>query len=64
MVVLGLGALILALRLDNIIGIMIWAYTIFTTGVIVPVAFGFFRGKLKLTANVPLQRSSVAVLWD
>jgi len=50
MIVLGLGALILALELKGIITTITWAYTIFTTGVIVPVAFGFFKDKFRLTA--------------
>jgi solute:Na+ symporter, SSS family len=51
MVVLGLIALFLALKLNGIISTIMWAYTIFTTGVIIPIAFGFFRNKLKLTES-------------
>ena len=54
-VILGLGALILSLEVythaaNGIISTIMWAYTIFTTGVIVPIAFGFYKEKLKLTA--------------
>jgi SSS family solute:Na+ symporter len=51
MIVLGLGALLLALELKGIITTITWAYTIFTTGVIVPIAFGFFKDRLRLTAS-------------
>ena len=49
-VVLGLGAMLLALELKGIISTIMWAYTIFTTGIIIPVAAGFYRDKTKVTA--------------
>lgn len=51
MVILGLLAMFLALQMKGIIATIMWAYTIFTTGVIVPIAFGFYKDKLKVTAN-------------
>ena len=50
-VILGIGAMFLALELKGIIPTIMWAYTIFTTGVIIPVAFGFFKDRLKLTSS-------------
>jgi SSS family solute:Na+ symporter len=54
MVVLGLGALLLALEFQVIIKTITWAYTIFTCGVIVPVAAGFYRKRLGVTTNAAL----------
>jgi len=51
MVVLGLGALVLALEMKGIISTITWAYTIFTTGVILPVAVGFYKDRVKVTAT-------------
>ena len=48
-VVLGIGSLALALFLKGIISALLFAYTIYTSGVILPVLAGFYRSKLKVT---------------
>ncbi|MCR4394643.1 MAG: sodium:solute symporter family protein [Dehalococcoidales bacterium] len=47
--VLGLIALALALVLQGVISALLFAYTIYTCGVIVPVIMGFYKDKLQLT---------------
>jgi solute:Na+ symporter, SSS family len=49
--VIGLGglALLLALFLNGIISALLFAYTVYTAGVIVPVLAGFYKNKLKVT---------------
>ncbi len=49
-VVLGIGTLIIALALNSIIASMLFAYTIYTCGVILPVIAGFFKDSLKVTS--------------
>jgi SSS family solute:Na+ symporter len=49
-VVFGLIALGLALFINNIISALLFAYTVFTGGVIIPVLAGFYKDKLKLTS--------------
>jgi len=46
---LGLVALGLALALEGVISSLLFAYTIFTCGLVVPVVAGFYKEKLKLT---------------
>ncbi len=46
---LGLVALGLALALKSVISSLLFAYTIFTWGVVVPVVAGFYKSKLKVT---------------
>ncbi len=48
-VVVGIGSLILALALKGVINALLFAYTIYTSGVILPVIAGFYRTKLKVT---------------
>lgn len=48
-VILGVISLVVALLLNNIISSLLFAYTIYTGGVILPVLAGFFRDKLKVT---------------
>jgi solute:Na+ symporter, SSS family len=48
-VLLGILALLLALVLQGVINALLFAYTIYTGGVILPVLFGFFKDRLKLT---------------
>ncbi|MGB2814761.1 MAG: sodium:solute symporter family protein [Dehalococcoidales bacterium] len=48
-VLLGICALVVALMLKGIISALLFAYTVYTAGVIVPVIFGFFRNRLKVT---------------
>jgi SSS family solute:Na+ symporter len=46
---LGLAALGLALALKEVISSLLFAYTIFTCGLVVPVVAGFYKEKLKVT---------------
>ncbi len=48
-VLLGLVALGLALALKGVISSLLFAYTIFTCGLVVPVIAGFYKDKLRLT---------------
>ena len=48
-IVLGSIALSLATALKGVISSLLFAYTIFTCGLVVPVIAGFYRGKLKVT---------------
>jgi SSS family solute:Na+ symporter len=48
-VVLGLISLILALILKGVISALLFAYTIYTCGVILPVLAGFYKNRLKVT---------------
>ncbi len=50
-IVLGALALGLALLLKGVISSLLFAYTIFTCGLVVPVIAGFYKEKLKLTAQ-------------
>jgi len=49
-VLLGICALLVALMLKGVISALLFAYTIYTSGVIIPVIFGFFRNRLKVTS--------------
>ncbi|MCJ7605561.1 MAG: hypothetical protein MUO19_05950, partial [Dehalococcoidales bacterium] len=49
-VILGIISLVVALLLNNIIGSLLFAYTVYTSGVILPVLAGFFKDKLKVTS--------------
>jgi solute:Na+ symporter, SSS family len=51
---LGLLSLGLALMLQGVINAMMFAYTVFTCGVILPVLVGFFRHRLRVTSNAAL----------
>jgi SSS family solute:Na+ symporter len=48
-VVLGLCSLLLALTLKGVISALLFAYTVYTCGLILPVIAGFYRNKLKVT---------------
>jgi len=48
-ILLGICALLVALMLKGIISALLFAYTIYTSGVIIPVLAGFFRNRLKVT---------------
>jgi len=48
-VVLGLGSLALALTLKGIINALLFAYTIYTAGLILPVIAGFYKNRLRVT---------------
>ena len=47
--VLGLSSLMLALALKGVINALLFAYTIYTCGLILPVIAGFYKGRLKVT---------------
>ena len=49
MVILGLGSLILALILKGVISALLFAYTIYTCGLILPVIAGFYKDRLRVT---------------
>jgi SSS family solute:Na+ symporter len=49
LVILGILALALALALKQVYSSLMFAYTIFTCGLVVPVIAGFYKGKLKVT---------------
>ncbi|MBA7468821.1 Sodium/glucose cotransporter [subsurface metagenome] len=53
-VVLGLGSLALALRLGGVINALLFAYTIYTAGLILPVIAGFYKNRLKVTPMAAL----------
>jgi len=48
-VVLGLGSLALALMLKGVIDALLFAYTIYTCGLILPVIAGFYKNRLRVT---------------
>jgi SSS family solute:Na+ symporter len=48
-VLLGLLSLIVALTLKGVISALLFAYTVYTSGVILPVIAGFFKHRLKIT---------------
>jgi SSS family solute:Na+ symporter len=46
---LGLASLLLALYLADIVTAILFAYTVYTAGLVLPVLAGFYKDKLKLT---------------
>jgi SSS family solute:Na+ symporter len=48
-VAMGILSLLLALTLKGVISALLFAYTVYTCGVILPVLAGFYRHKLKVT---------------
>jgi len=48
-VVLGVCSLIVALMLKGVISALLFAYTVYTAGVILPVLAGFYRKRLRVT---------------
>ena len=48
-VVLGLCSLLLALTLKGVINALLFAYTVYTCGLILPVIAGFYKDRLKVT---------------
>ncbi|TET42879.1 MAG: hypothetical protein E3J66_02825 [Dehalococcoidia bacterium] len=50
-VILGLIALGLALVLKGVISSLLFAYTVFSCGLVVPVIAGFYKEKLKVTSE-------------
>jgi Na+/proline symporter len=51
LIFLGLIALGLAISLKGVISSLLFAYTIFTCGLVVPVIAGFYKEKLKVTSQ-------------
>jgi len=49
-VVLGILSLLLALTLQGVISALLFAYTVYTCGLILPVIAGFYKSKLKVTS--------------
>jgi SSS family solute:Na+ symporter len=49
-VVIGLASLVIAWRVQGVIGSLLLAYTIYSGGLVVPVLFGFFSGKFGLNS--------------
>jgi SSS family solute:Na+ symporter len=49
MVILGGVSLLLALSLKGVINALLFAYTIYTAGLIIPVIAGFYKNRLKIT---------------
>jgi len=49
-VVLGVGSLVLALVLKGVINALLFAYTVYTGGLILPVIAGFYKDRLKVTS--------------
>jgi SSS family solute:Na+ symporter len=54
MLIISLAALGLALLLNSVISALLFAYTIYTCGVILPVIAGFYKDRLKITPNAAL----------
>jgi len=50
-VVLGLAALGLALKLQGVIPLLLLGYSIYTAGLVVPIVLGFSSGRLRLNAG-------------
>jgi len=50
-ILLGIISLVVALLLKGIISALLFAYTVYTCGVILPVIAGFFKSRLKVTAT-------------
>jgi SSS family solute:Na+ symporter len=50
-IIIGAIALVLALELKGIINSLLLAYTVFTSGVVLPVIAGFYKDKLKVNST-------------
>ncbi len=50
-VLLGICSLVVALALKGVISALLFAYTVYTGGVILPVLAGFFKNRLKVTSS-------------
>lgn len=48
--VVGIASMVLAWKLGGVISSLLFAYTVYTAGLILPVIFGFYRAKLKVTS--------------
>jgi SSS family solute:Na+ symporter len=50
-IIIGIISLIIAILIGGVIKSLMLAYTIFTSGVVIPVVAGFYKEKLKITAT-------------
>jgi SSS family solute:Na+ symporter len=48
--VIGAGAMLVAWKLGGVISSLLFAYTVYTSGLVLPVLFGFYKDKLKVTS--------------
>jgi len=49
--VVGIASMGLAWKLGGVISSLLFAYTVYSAGLIMPVIFGFYKSKLKVTSN-------------
>jgi SSS family solute:Na+ symporter len=49
MVIIGVASLLLALVMKGVISTLLFAYTVYTAGIILPVIIGFYKDKLRVT---------------
>jgi SSS family solute:Na+ symporter len=49
-VVIGVLALLIAMQMKGIINTLLYSYTIFTSGIVIPVVAGFYKAKLKVNS--------------
>lgn len=49
-VVIGVFALLVAMHMKGIINTLLYSYTIFTSGIVIPVVAGFYKDKLKVNS--------------
>lgn len=48
--IIGGGAMVMAWKLGGVINSLLFAYTVYTSGLILPILFGFYKDRLKLTS--------------
>jgi SSS family solute:Na+ symporter len=65
--IVGIAALGLALYLGNILKTLQLAYTIFTAGLTIPILFGFFKEKTRVTSQGALNGlilgGGISLIW-
>jgi SSS family solute:Na+ symporter len=49
-IVIGVFALLVAMHMKGIINTLLYSYTIFTSGIVIPVVAGFYKDKLKVNS--------------
>jgi SSS family solute:Na+ symporter len=49
MVIIGVASLLLALVMKGVISTLLFAYTVYTAGIILPVIIGFYKDRLRVT---------------
>jgi SSS family solute:Na+ symporter len=66
-VLIGFLSLLLTLYMKNIINTLVLAYTVFTSGLTMPIIFGFYRKKTKATATGAfwslVAGGSISLIW-